>query len=78
MKQVNIQDAKTHLSRYIAEVERGEVLILCRHNKPVAEIRAISSEQPKSPRFGLWEGFGVSESFFEPLPDDILKPFNGG
>ena len=77
MIQVNVQEAKTHLSRYLDAVEKGEVVILCRHNKPIAELRAIAAEpeQRKEPRFGLWDGFGVSESFFEPLPDDILKAF---
>ena len=79
MIQVNVQEAKTHLSRYLDAVEKGEVVILCRHNKPIAELRAIPTEpEPrKAPRFGLWDGFGVSESFFEPLPDDILKAFYG-
>ena len=80
MVQVNVQDAKTHLSRYLDAVEKGEVVILCRHNKPIAELRAISKEPAANkqiPRFGLWEGFGVSESFFEPLPEDVLKAFNG-
>lgn len=79
MIQVNVQEAKTHLSRYLDAVEKGEVVVVCRHNKPIAELRAISTEskEQKVRRFGLWDGFGVSESFFEPLPDDILKGFNG-
>ena len=79
MIQVNIQEAKTHLSRFVDEVEKGEVVILCRHNKPIAELRRLKeSELPKEPRrFGLWDGFGVSESFFEPLPDDLMKGLYG-
>jgi antitoxin (DNA-binding transcriptional repressor) of toxin-antitoxin stability system len=78
MIKVNVQEAKTHLSRYLDAVEKGEVVILCRHNKPIAELRKIGEPEAKEPRrFGLWDGFGVSESFFEPLPDDILKAFNG-
>lgn len=78
MLKVNVQDAKTHLSRYLDEVEKGETVIVCRHNKPVAELRPISeqNEKPK-PRFGLWDGFGVADSFFEPLPEDLEKAFNG-
>ena len=78
MIEVNVQEAKTHLSRYLEAVEKGEVVVVCRHNKPIAELRAIAGkpEQPK-PRFGLWEGFGISDSFFDPLPDDVLKSFNG-
>jgi len=79
MIQVNIQDAKTHLSRYLDEVEKGEVVVVCRHNKPIAELRRVTdSELPKEPRtFGQWDGFGVSESFFEPLPEDVIKSFYG-
>ena len=78
MIQVNVQEAKTHLSRYLDAVEKGEVVILCRHNKPVAELRRIEKSEPQAPRrFGLWDGFGVSESFFEPLPEDLLKAFYG-
>ena len=75
---VNVQDAKTHLSRYLDAVEKGEVVILCRHNKPIAELSPIQNIETKEPRkFGLWAGFGVSKAFFEPLPDELLKAFNG-
>ena len=76
---VNIQEAKTHLSRYLQAAENGEVVVVCRHNKPIAELRPIpqAPEKPATPRFGLWEGFGVADSFFEPLPDDFVKAFGG-
>ncbi len=56
MKQVNMHDAKTHLSRYIAELEPGEKLILCNRNQPVAEIRPIASTSKKKPRIGVAKG----------------------
>ena len=77
MKAVNLQDAKTHLSRYVDDVEKGEVVVLCRHNKPVAEIRSIETADEGIPEFGIYDGFGVSESFFEPLHDDLLRAFEG-
>jgi antitoxin (DNA-binding transcriptional repressor) of toxin-antitoxin stability system len=43
MIKVNIQDAKTHLSRYLDQVENGDVVVVCRHNKPVAELRAVQT-----------------------------------
>jgi antitoxin (DNA-binding transcriptional repressor) of toxin-antitoxin stability system len=77
MKAVNLQHAKTHLSRYVDDVEKGEVIVLCRHNKPIAEIRAIKqpSRQEGKRTFGMYEGFGVSPSFFDPLSDDLLEAF---
>ena len=38
---VNVQEMKTHFSRYLDSVEKGDVVVVCRHNKPVAELRAI-------------------------------------
>ncbi len=77
MKAVNLQDAKTHLSRYLDDVQKGEVVVLCRHNKPIAEIRCIETADESVPEFGIYDGFGVSPEFFEPLPDDLLRAFQG-
>ena len=74
---VNIHEAKTHLSRYLDSVEAGETLILCRHNKPIAEIRPINPKPKKKRVFGLDDGFGVSPRFFEDLPEDELRLWNG-
>lgn len=78
MKQVNMHDAKTHLSRYLAELAPGETLILCNRNEPVAELRAIAKAVKLVPKLGAAAGrFVVPDSFFEPLPDELLKAFNG-
>ena len=77
MKRVNMHDAKTNLSRYVAELKPGETLILCNRNVPIAEIRSLAQKKLK-PRIGAFKGqFTVPDSFLEPLPDDILKAFNG-
>ena len=72
---VNVQDAKTHLSRYLAAVEKGDVVVLCRHNKPIAEIRSIEIADKGKPEFGIYDDFGVSASFFDPLTEDLLRTF---
>jgi prevent-host-death family protein len=36
--QVNIHDAKTNLSRYLARVEAGETIMIARAGKPVARL----------------------------------------
>ncbi len=40
---VTIHEAKTHLSRLIAAVERGEEVIISRRDKPVVELRAVEA-----------------------------------
>ena len=78
MTKINVHEAKTHLSAYLDRVENGETLILCRHNRPIAEIRPIPKERKKRPVFGIDKGkFTVPPEFFEPLPEDILRAFNG-
>jgi len=41
MTTININEAKTHLSRYAKRVKAGETIILCDRNKPFAEIRPL-------------------------------------
>ena len=57
----------------------GDRIILCRRNRPVAEIRPISGHQNGPRPDGLGQGLAdLSETFFDPLPDDILDDFKGG
>lgn len=78
MIKVNIYEAKTHLSRYVERVMEGEVIVLCKRNTPVAEIRAIPKPQLGKRPIGLGKGLvKIPESFFDPLPEDILRSFEG-
>ena len=79
MIRLNIHEAKTHLSRYLARIEAGETVVLCRRNEPIAEIRALP-RNPAEPRpFGLSKGaFSVPPAFFEPLPDEEIAAFEDG
>jgi antitoxin (DNA-binding transcriptional repressor) of toxin-antitoxin stability system len=73
-----MHDAKTNLSRYLSELTPGEALVLCNRNQPVAELRSLRRKAGPKPRIGVARGeFVVPDSFFEPLPDDILKAFSG-
>lgn len=78
MLKVNVHDAKTNLSRYLELAEKGELVVLCRRNEPVAELRAIPKPERKVPEIGFAAGtFEIPTSFFDPLPDDILAAFEG-
>jgi antitoxin (DNA-binding transcriptional repressor) of toxin-antitoxin stability system len=46
MRSVNTHQAKTQLSRLLADVEnKGETIVLCRNGKPVAELRPFQSSR---------------------------------
>ena len=78
MIRLNIHEAKTHLSRYLARLEEGETIVLCRRNEPIAEIRALPRAPAKPRPFGLSKGrFSIPPSFFEPLPDEEIAAFGG-
>ena len=76
---VNIHEAKTHFSAYLAKLQAGgEPIIICNRNEPIAELRAIPKEERKPRPLGFAKGeVTIPDSFFDPLPDDILKSFNG-
>lgn len=46
METVGLFEAKTHLSELIARAERGEEVIITRHNKPVAKLVPMPASQP--------------------------------
>jgi prevent-host-death family protein len=78
MTKVNVHDAKTHLSRYLERVAEGEVIVLCKRNVPVAEIRPLPVAQSEPRPFGLAKGrFSVAREFFEPLPAELVEAFEG-
>jgi antitoxin (DNA-binding transcriptional repressor) of toxin-antitoxin stability system len=72
MRQVNIHEAKTHLSKLIA---LGEEVVIARYGEPVARLvpirREASSRLPGSARGKV----KVSKAFFEPLPEEIIEAF---
>ena len=78
MIRLNIHEAKTHLSRYLARLKKGETIILCKRNQPVAEIRGIFSPPFGKRPIGLAKGqFSVPKEFFEPLPEELVRAFQG-
>ncbi|MFW5874586.1 MAG: type II toxin-antitoxin system Phd/YefM family antitoxin [Verrucomicrobiota bacterium] len=67
MTTININEAKTHLSRYAKQVKAGETIILCDRNKPFAEIRPLpeKSARPKRKLGQLSGKVRFDERFFE-------------
>ena len=77
MIKVNLAAAKARLSHYLASVERGETVILCRRNVPVAEIRPLPRPLTQPRPIGTDPDLVVPDSFFDPLPEDLLGAFEG-
>jgi prevent-host-death family protein len=78
MKKINIHEAKTHLSHYLEEARKGEKMLICKRNRPIAEIRPLVGRSNNPRPIGLAKGtFSVPSSFFEELPEEVLKDFAG-
>ena len=78
MLRLNVHEAKTHLSRYLERVLKGETILLCKRNVPVAEIRPLPPERTQPRPIGLAKGaLHVPPEFFLPLPDDLQAAFEG-
>ena len=80
MIMVNIADVKARLSEYLEAVNQGETVVICRHNRPVAELRAIAAHRtgPRdlTPMFP-GETF-ITDAFWEPMTDAEIREWEGG
>ena len=77
MIKLNIHEAKTHLSRYLEKLKKGETIILCKRNEPIAEIRPLPVHSNRKRPIGLAKGqLTIPKEFFDPLPDDVIQAFH--
>ena len=63
---VNMNEAKTHLSRLVERVVAGEEIVIGRAGKPVAKLVPYVDEQPIRHPFGLAKNrIWISDDFYE-------------
>lgn len=71
MPQFSVHDAKTNLSRLIADALSGDDVVIARGNVPV--VRLVPVEPVGRRRFGALQGqIAMDARFDDPLPDDEL------
>ncbi len=73
---VNVHQAKTQLSRLLAQVEAGEEVVVARRGKPVARLVAFEPRGARCPDV-LKGKVTIPDSFFDPLPEEELKSWEG-
>ncbi len=78
MRQINIHEAKTHLSQLVEDVAHGDEIVIARAGKPVARLVGLAATAaPRRP--GALRGkIRIGEDFDAPLPEDVLASFEGG
>ena len=84
---VNIHEAKTHLSRLLAEVEAGAEIIIARGDRAIAKLVAMPADnlaeiaEKRRRAFGSLKGMfseADMEEALRPLPDDIIDMMVNG
>ena len=70
---VNIHEAKTHFSRLLERVALGEEIVIARAGEPVAKLIPLTPKRARTP--GGAVEVRVTDSFFDPLPPEILTSF---
>jgi prevent-host-death family protein len=75
--EVNIHEAKTHLSRLLQKVAQGEEVVIAKAGRPVAKLVKI---EPKSKRvFGSAAGtIKFTPGWEAPMTDEEFEEFIGG
>ena len=76
MVTVNVHEAKTHLSRLLSDVEAGEEVVIARNGNPVARLVAANQRGKRQPDV-LKGKIIIPESFFDPLPEEELRLWEG-
>lgn len=80
MHSPNIHEVRENLAEYVAAAERGEEVLICRRNQPVAKLVALGPQRSSRPRpLGRAPDAGqaLPAGFFEPLPEELLGALTG-
>jgi prevent-host-death family protein len=75
--QVNLYEAKTHLSSLVERAARGEEIVIAKAGKPMARlvVPAPHPVQPRRPGGNFMKITYIADDFDAPLPEDVLKDF---
>jgi antitoxin (DNA-binding transcriptional repressor) of toxin-antitoxin stability system len=76
MPSFNLTSAAAKLGKLISRAQAGEEIVILRGRKPVARLVALPSARKR--KFGRLKGIAsVGPEFFEPLPEEELKLWEG-
>ena len=77
MRTVNVQQAKTHFSRLLRQVEAGEEIAIARAGKVIA--RLVRDDSATKRRFGVYEGqVTLEDDAFAPMTDEEVDEWENG
>ena len=79
METINIQEAKTHLSRLVEKAAQGEPFVIAKAGKPMVKVLPLDAPEPgEEKRLGFMSGeFEVPEDFDQMGQTKIQELFSG-
>ncbi|MBD2411006.1 prevent-host-death protein [Nostoc calcicola FACHB-389] len=78
MQKVTVDEIQRYALKYLNQVEADESFLIVQADKPIAELKPITSTTKQRRPFGLCAGeFTMSNDFNVPLPDEIMNAFEG-
>ena len=77
MRQVNIHDAKPHLSRFVAKAADGRLFVIARAGRPMVEVRASPRASGPAARIEFLSRGGAREGGHGHQPEGILSLLEG-
>jgi prevent-host-death family protein len=76
VKQINVQEAKTHLSRLLEEAVAGEDIVIAKAGRPYVRLTPVVPE--RAPRvFGQLRGKIQIAADFDETPPEVVASFEG-
>ena len=78
MKQVNMHEAKTHLSALVDEAVNGEPFIIAKSGTPQVVVYSYLAYQEPPKRRGFMPDLEIPEDFNTMMADEIAEMFYGG
>jgi prevent-host-death family protein len=72
---VNVHEAKTHLSRLLERVRRGEEIVIGKGGRPIARLIPIEQAQVRRSPGSAQGRFRLARGFDAPLPKKLLDAF---
>ena len=77
MVTVSVAEAQEDFVELIERVEGGEEVIITREGRAVGKL--VAYQVRGKPQFGSWKGrFSLDDSFFDPLPEEEIRAWEGG
>ena len=73
MQQVNIHEAKTHLSRLIEKAVKGESFVIAKSGKPMVTVSAYTPPPDPAKRLGFLKGALEIPADFDSMGSEAIQ-----